>query len=113
MPPIRYGIIDLAALLDVFGFRATEQLKLACQDWVEATLTSNHPQRDSSWSESLAVGRFDFVDAVKNELGIRAQYRKVNEKGGMHILREPTAPYTHHLEHKKTTLSDENTDVLD
>lgn len=45
------------------------------------------------WSESVAVGRREFVERVQDELGTRAQYREVVADGAAHVLREPPGVY--------------------
>lgn len=40
--------------------------------WVDETHQANHSQRDSAWTGSLAVGRLEFVEGVKEALGIKA-----------------------------------------
>lgn len=112
-PPRRYAVIDQAALSAVLGFRNTEQLRRSCREWVETTLGLNDLQRDSVWTESLAVGRSRFVEEIKERLGIRAQNRDTLETYGAHVLKEPASPYTPHFEPKMVCLSGENLVFLD
>jgi putative transposase len=92
-PPARYAVIDQAALLDVLGFRDLGQLQQACREWVEEGLRPTQQIRDGTWSESLAVGRKEFVEAIKSELGLRGVYRESVETEIAHALREPATAY--------------------
>lgn len=112
-PPPRYGVVDQSALMEVFGFSTQEQLHQACRSWVDELLKANTIQRDSAWSESLAVGRLGFVEGVKQALGIKAQHRTVGGGEGMHMLHEPAVVYNYHLEHEKDVLNEENMVFLD
>ena len=104
-PPMRYAIIDQTVLMDMFGFETAKQLRLACRDWAEEALQTTDPQRDSAWTESLAVGRSMFVQGVKDRLGLKVRHRQVIEQGGAHVLREPECSYMHHLGDEEPVLS--------
>lgn len=112
-PPLRYGVIDQSALMDVFGFNTQEQLQEACQGWVNESLQANNSQRDSAWTGSLAVGRIEFVEGIKEGLGIKAQHRTVEAKEGLHMLHEPAVSYKHHLGAEKHVVSEDNMVLLD
>lgn len=45
--------------------------------------------RDSKWSESIAVGSENFIDATKKLLGIKEKGRKKINGGEGYELREP------------------------
>ena len=45
------------------------------------------------WTESVAVGRSEFVRDVQVELGSKARYREVVAEGQAHVLREPPTLY--------------------
>ncbi len=92
-PPARYAVIDQRALLDLFGFSNVGQLQRACREWVDEGLRSTQQRRDGTWSESLAVGRPEFVEAVKIGLGVRGAFREVVETSGTYVLKEPAAAY--------------------
>lgn len=112
-PSQRYAVIDQSALTEIFGFNTQEQLQQACRVWVDEALQSNQLQRDSAWSGSLAVGRLDFVEGVKVALGIRAQYRAVEAKEGLHMLHEPAVVYHQDPDYEKNVLYQENVVFLD
>jgi hypothetical protein len=61
--------------------------------WVEEAIRRNSLERDSCWSESLAVGDEEFVAGVKEGLGIRGWNRIVTKEGPGFVLRESEADY--------------------
>ena len=66
--------------------------------WVEAALRAGEQHRQPEWTESLAVGRREFVERIGNELGERARYRRVEGIGEeVHVLREVSPPYRRHF----------------
>lgn len=107
-PPTRYAIVNRQALLDLLGIRRLTELQQAHAGWVAEALRGASPARDPNWSQSLAVGRRSFVEAVHSALGIKARYRKVCEDGDAHILREPSAAYVVHSDGQNPGLSDES-----
>ena len=93
-PPTRYRIIDQAALLDVFGVRSIEKLRKVHRNWVDAELARTESnRRDSRWTESIAVGRQDFVENFKHELGCKASGRKGIELEDGYQLKEEIVLY--------------------
>jgi len=93
--PERYRIIDRAALCELL---AVEESRLAeVQDeWIVAKLRRSELDREAQWSAGLAVGRRSFLDDVKERLGSRARYRRVEQCNGDAILREAAARYRLH-----------------
>ena len=103
-PPKRYAIINLPELSALCGFTQIAAFQKAHRDWVESALTQRDNGRDGRWSEALAVGSREFVDTVKNELGIKALYRGVTGMDGTHTLRESSPRYTPNFGHKNDAL---------
>ena len=60
--------------------------------------------RESKWSQSIAVGSKNFVEGIKEKLGIRAKGRKVGELGGSYHLREAQVPYNSDFSPKNSYL---------
>ena len=75
-PPKRYGIIDVAVLMDLLGIGDLQELQRTCAQWVEEALRADLQQRVDHWSESLAVGNQAFVEGVRAQLGIDGPYRE-------------------------------------
>jgi putative transposase len=93
-PRERYFIIDHESLMNLSGVHSIEDLRRANGRWVEDALARAEQNRESRWTESIAVGSRGFVEDVQAKLGIRA-------KGGRIItgidaeasLREPQTSY--------------------
>lgn len=63
-------------------------------DWVEEILKIGSNQRDSKWTESIAVGDKWFVKEIKKQLGIRSKGRKiVEEENNDYQLRDRQVQY--------------------
>jgi len=112
-PKDRYGIIDYERLMELMGVSGLEQLQQACREQVEAAIGQRQLERQSRWSESLAVGSQTYVEAIRNQLGPRARARDIIPTGGGYQLRERDAAYRGHFEGKKGRLRPENTRYWD
>ena len=49
--------------------------------------------RQPQWSESVAVGGRAFAERVLRDLGGRARARRVEQRDGAYVVREPPAAY--------------------
>jgi len=62
-------------------------------EWVEAVWRAGAQRWQPEWTESLAVGRREFVERIEDELGGRARYRQVEAiSDKVHVLREWSPP---------------------
>jgi hypothetical protein len=77
---------------------AVDESKLAQvqNEWIEASLNRGKPEREPQWSEAIAVGRRVFVEQVKEQLGLRARCRRIEQWNGVSVLRETVASYRRH-----------------
>lgn len=107
-PTTRYRVIDQQSLLALFGFSNGPDFQQIHRQWVEAELKADTTQRQPFWTESLAVGRKEFVQDVQAQLGASAMVRAVIDEAEHFMLKEPPASYTGHLGQKNTPLSLEN-----
>jgi putative transposase len=91
-PGERYRIIDRAALCELLG---VEEARLAAvqNEWIESKLACGKLQREGQWSEAVAVGSRSFVERIRERLGARARYRRVEDVDGVSILRDADEPY--------------------
>jgi putative transposase len=103
-PPKRYHIIDREALCELL---AVDDARLAevQNEWIEANRNRGNLQREPQWSEAIAVGRRSFVEQVKEQLGLRARYRRVEQWYGASLLRETAAGYRGHSDKEIEALS--------
>ena len=61
------------------------------------------------WTEAIAVGSKEFVEATAERLGFRGIGRQNSKEKGGYELREPTTPYSSDFDPRNATLSQENT----
>jgi len=107
-PPDRYTLIDGNGLMKYCGISNEEQLKEEYRQWVEEALGEEESRREASWSESIAVGSRDFIEATRADLGLTINEGRVKEKSGQFALREEVNAYNTHFDPKKGPLRPEN-----
>ncbi len=108
-PRRKCKLIAYDQLRDLLGFETYDQLRDAHNSWLDEALNNGERVREARWSESIAVGREEFVEKTKEKLGIRASGRKIREMEEQFELRESEAPYNGHFEAKKSDIRPENT----
>lgn len=72
-PRQRYALIDFQALMDILNFRTMDELSESYRGWIDEAVMKGNLQRESKWTESIAVGSELFVQSTQQKLGIRAQ----------------------------------------
>ena len=92
-PRQRYSLIDHGRLRELLDIKSMEELKRSYRDWVEKSVAGQGRNRESRWTESIAVGSKAFVERTKAELGIKAIGREVMEADGVYELREGDVSY--------------------
>jgi len=92
-PSKRYRIIDRTALCELLGVEEG-RLATVLDEWLEAELVRDDSTRKAYWSEAVAVGRRQFVEGVRERLGVRALYREIDEVDGVSVLREGEEAYS-------------------
>lgn len=92
-PPERYRLIDIGRLTELLGFTDTRDMQTAHHSWVQASLDSGRRQREPQWSESVAVGQREFLEAIRSELYLRSPGRRIVRENGGYQLRELGASY--------------------
>jgi len=105
----RYAIINYQRLMDLLGIQTLEDLKKSHSGWVEEALANDGYDRESQWTESVAVGGKGFIEAIKKALGFQVKGRDVIGVGESYQLREQQSAYSPLLGHEKNDLSDDNT----
>jgi putative transposase len=104
----RGRIIDREALAELLGLEDVGRLAGVHREWIETALVERRLAREAVWTESLAVGRREFVERVAEDLGVRARYRQVQGSTGLHVLRDPGARYVRVFGAETRDFSDEN-----
>ena len=93
-PRGRYGVIDLPGLRKFCGYSDPVQFSELHRQWVQEAMANGNNQRESCWTESIAVGGVKFVEETKARLGIKGLGRKIEEQeAGQCILKEMFEPY--------------------
>jgi len=89
----RYCLIDKSKLRELLRINHPDELKRIYEGWVEQSLSSGKLQRESIWTESIAVGDRDFVEHIEMRLGMKVKYREIEEKEGGFVLKEAWEKY--------------------
>jgi putative transposase len=94
----RYGLIHWPSLLKAVGLENREELRVLYPQWIEERLKEWGLKRAGFWTESLAVGSKEFVDATLKALWPRARRKRIEElcasgEPREFILRESTRAY--------------------
>jgi putative transposase len=95
---MRKRLIDLSLLMDFLGVPNERKMAVIYPDWIREALAKGSLSREPIWTESIAVGKEDFVKRIHSELGLRAIHREPAEEGGGYVLRESSGlylPYRH------------------
>jgi putative transposase len=102
-------LIDYERLQSLFGAESYAQFKSSHKDWVEKYLENRVPERQSEWTNSIAVGSKEFIEQVKSLLGFKAKGRDSIKGGQGYHLREEAAPYIALFRAGKDDIGPENT----
>ncbi len=95
-PPDRYRIIDRNRLANLCGIRGEEYLRELHLGWTGGEL-KREPVRQSKWTDSIAVGSENYIELVKEKLGLAARKKQISNDGKTVVIRQlhtwhPLAP---------------------
>jgi len=107
-PRKKNKLINYKKLAELTGFDDYELFLSAHKELVEDFLSNGNNFRKTQWTESIAVGSKDFLEEVKNELGLKVGGRRIVETEGTLQLREESRFYKHLFEDKKADIGPEN-----
>jgi putative transposase len=108
-PPERYGMIDVTCLQNLCGFSNPEHFTEQHRQWVQEAIGNGKNQRESFWTETIAVGGIGFAEKIKARLGIKGIGRKIEEQeADRFVLREGSEPYSAVFEPESGHLSPDN-----
>jgi len=107
-PRQRYALIDYPRVMGLLHMRDFKELQESYKCWVDEALRSQKRDRESRWTESIAVGSKHFVEATKETLGVKAKGRQVLGENGAYELREPEVPYGSDFGVENSHLSHQN-----
>ncbi len=100
----RYRLINKLKLQELLCVDNEQMLKENYRKQIEDALYKGNLAREGCWTESVAVGNKDFVEKIKNELGVKAVYRKIINTKEIYELREPVKSYTLNFKGKMSGL---------
>ena len=107
-PRRKFRLIDHDKLMDLVGVESLEQLRNSHIGWVGEILREGNLERESMWTESVAVGSRHFVEMTMQELRGLAKGRKLTKSGDVFELRESQAPYLAYFDTKNSDIGLEN-----
>jgi len=107
-PRQRYSIIDYEGLMDLLNTKSMDELRKNYRGFVEEALQMQGRERESRWTEGIAVGCEAFVRDTKERLGIKAVGRQVVGDNGSYELREPEVSYETNFGPENDGLRQEN-----
>jgi len=112
-PKQRYKLLDLKRLPILFGFDSLLEFQKHHKLWIDEALKNDRLERDSKWSESIAVDRKSFVEEVHRKLGYKVKGRKVSQIEASYLIKEPIGSYSTFFDGKNVPLRVENTYLWD
>ena len=104
-PPERYRRIDTDQLTRVLGFTDAKRMREAHRQWVQTALDNGRVKREAQWSESIAVGRPEFLESILNKLHPGHRGTRIVEVDGYYELREERAAYLANFTAEKDSLN--------
>ena len=95
--PERYRCIDVPALTAVLGFSDSDSLRNGLREWVDLALAKGHLKRHPEWTECIAVGQHEYLDAIERKLKASHPGRMIEGEGDNLSLREEPNAYLPYL----------------
>lgn len=74
--------------MKLLGFAKVDDLQSAHKKWVEEYLVAGRCEKESEWTQSIAVGGKAFVEEINEKLGFQAKGRKICRENDHYQLRE-------------------------
>lgn len=93
-PKKRKGIIAFKKLMELLNIESYDHLKEAHRKWVESAIIDGSNNRESKWTQSIAVGDKTFIERIKAALGFRVRGRELISDDDVFHLRETQTAYS-------------------
>jgi putative transposase len=93
LSPPQDTCIDLSVLAELLGFVDLTSLRAGLREWVDEALAQGGLTRQPEWSQSIAVGQREYLDAIGNELKITHPGRNIHGDENFLFLREEPVIY--------------------
>jgi putative transposase len=87
-------------------------MREAHRQWVQVALDNGKIKRETEWSESIAVGRLEFLESILNKLHPGHRGRRIVEVNGHYELREEPAAYLANFTAEKDSLNQNKAPLL-
>jgi putative transposase len=93
--PERYSLIDVQCLMELCSCSGPKTFREQHRQWVQEALDNGLNQRETHWTESIAVGSVGFVEEISARLGVKGVGRKVAPQAvDRFVLKEEFAAYS-------------------
>ena len=102
-------LIAYQRLAELTGFESYTAFQETHKELVNESLANGNNFRQIQWTESIAVGSKDFIETIKDKLGILAKGRKILENDGGFHLKEDMGTYITNSDIKKDNIVSKNT----
>ncbi len=90
----RQHFCDYQRLMHLLNFERYKEFSKTYRKWIDASVGEKLSDRESRWTQSIATGSQDFVESVKQTLGVFARGRQVVKTGGAdHELKKAQSLY--------------------
>ncbi len=102
-------MIDHDKLMELVGVDSLEQLRNSHNRWIEEILKRDALDRESVWTESIAVGSRHFAEVTMRGLGGLAKGRTLVGSDGVFQVRESQASYLGRFDPQNNDIDTQNT----
>jgi REP-associated tyrosine transposase len=84
----RRALVNLKKGLEFFGNNPLQEFQANCRKRIEEAIAKNQLQREPCWTESIAVGREEFVKEIASRIRYRQTLDSHQEENGSWVLRD-------------------------
>lgn len=92
-PRRRGARIDYERVCSMLGFASMEEFVKTRESWINAQLLQGRLQRESLWTESVAVGNLDYALKMKRAMSFNNPGRRATLESGCYAVRELPGRY--------------------
>ncbi len=91
--PEQRRVVNTDRLVSLLGLRSVSQLRQVHRRWVSNAIGKGSMAREPQWSDGVAIGNPDFLEAIRRELWPRLPGRKLRACTDGYQLREVALDY--------------------
>jgi len=89
----RYTLINMMRLLELLEIKSREEFWSFYADLIDQSIAHGSLERESKWTEAIAVGSKGFVEGIHKKVGLKSTRVKIIETDQGFMLREMKNPY--------------------